>query len=545
MYDFNLQYTIPHKLSQYTPGVAVSDINGDGLEEIYIGGNKLSPGVFMIQTPEGNFQSENRIISRDTLGATDMGILFFDADNDGDDDLYLVSGGIEWAAGSSSYRDRLYINDGKGYFSYKEDALPDLRKSGSCVKACDFDKDGDLDLFVGTRSKPWEYPMSEPSAILINDDGIFRENTRAICPGLTDNLMVTDAIWTDFDNDSWTDLIVVGEWMGINFLKNNHGTFTDVSGEFLKEPSAGWWNCITGADTDSDGDIDYICGNLGLNSIFKGDAQYPLSIYASDFDRNGMVDPIVVRYNSDENFNKKPFPIHTRDAMLQQVNFLFQRVKTYNAFGKSTIHDLFTPEELENAYHLEGTYFKSACLINDGAGEFHLKPLPNEAQIAPIFGILPQDFNGDGNTDLLLIGNDYSIELMTGRIEASPGLYLSGRGDGEFTFHKPYQSGFRVTGDAKGIAALIDKDGREMILTTQNKDSLIVHAWPTDGSIKTIDPGNAAWAELVMNDGSRKKEEFYHGGTYLSQSTRRMILPNNCKKIILHYANGDFKEIGL
>jgi enediyne biosynthesis protein E4 len=543
LFDFNLQYTMPHKLSQYTPGIAVSDINGDGLEDIYIGGNKLYSGTFMIQTAEGNFLPENRIISRDTLGANDMGLLFFDADNDGDNDLYIVSGGIEWAVGSASYRDRLYINDGRGNFSYKEDELPDLRKSGSCVKACDFDKDGDLDLFVGTRSKPWAYPMSEASAILINDGGVFRDATKSICPDLSDNLMVTDAIWTDFDNDSWTDLIIVGEWMKITFLKNNNGTFTDVSDQLLKEPSSGWWNCITGTDIDNDGDIDYICGNLGLNSIFKGDAQYPLSIYASDFDRNGMIDPIVVRYNSDENFDKKPFPIHTRDGMLQQVSFLFQRVKTYNAFGKSTIHDLFTTEELENAYHLEGNYFKSACLINDGAGKFHLKPLPNEAQIAPIFGILPQDFNDDGKTDLLLIGNDYSIELMTGRIDASPGIYLTGKGNSEFTFHKPYQSGFRVTGDAKGIAAVFDKDGLELILTTQNKDSLITHTWSSTQKPTIIDPGTALWGELLMVDGSRSKQEFYYGSTYLSQSSRRLIIPKNCNKVILHYLNGATKEI--
>jgi len=545
LFDFNLQYTVPHKLSQYTPGMAVSDINGDGLEDIYIGGNKLSPGVFMIQTTEGKFLAENRILSRDTLGASDMGLLFFDADNDGDNDLYIVSGGIEWAVGAASYKDRLYLNDGKGYFNYKEDALPDLRNSGSCVKACDFDKDGDLDLFVGTRSKPWAYPMSESSTILINEGGIFRDNTQTICPGLTENMMVTDAIWTDFDNDSWTDLIIVGEWMGITFLKNNQGSFTDVSGERLKEPSAGWWNCIAGTDIDNDGDIDYVCGNLGLNSIFKGDPQYPLSIYASDFDRNGMVDPIVVRFNSDENFDKKPFPIHTRDAMLQQVQFLFQRVKTYSAFGKSTIYDLFTPEELENAYHLEGTYFKSACLINNDDGTFRLLPLSNEVQIAPVFGILPQDFNADGNTDLLLIGNDYSIELMTGRIDASPGLYLSGKGNGKFTVHKPYQSGFRVTGDAKGIVALFDNDGQELILTTQNKDSLVTHLWTSDDKLASIDPGTALWGDLLMTDGSKRKQEFYYGSTYLSQSSRRLIISKNCNKVLLHFANGDLKEIDL
>ncbi len=538
LFDFNYQRTIPHKLSQYTPGIAVADIDQDGLEDVYIGGNSEYPGTFLIQGGDGDFNNENRIVFPDTFHLKDMGILFFDADADEDEDMYLVSGGIEKAAGDACYTDRLYINDGLGYFSYHKSALPDLKKSGSCVKAADFDQDGDLDLFVGTRILPGEYPFSEPSHILRNDHGIFSDATKEVCTGINIPEMVTDAIWTDFDNDQWTDLIVVGEWMDIKFFRNVQGKLIDVSDSALPASSSGWWNCITGCDIDEDGDTDYILGNLGANSIFQGSEEYPLTIYAKDYDNNGIMDPIIVKYGKDEHFQMQPFPIYTRDDMLMQVGILRQRVLTYRDYGRAPITKLFTPDELEESYKREGVLFESSILINDGDGKFQIKPLPIEAQMAPVFGIITRDFNRDGFTDLLLAGNDYSLELMSGRIDSSNGLLLLGKGDGNFNALMPYESGFMVKGDAKGIASLYDPSGNELILTTQNKDSLVTHMLSPGKPLKTINPENALWADIKLKNGKSRKQEFYHGSSYLSQSSKRLVIMDYYDSVTLHYAGG-------
>lgn len=535
LFEFNYQRTLPHKLSQNTPGIAVADINQDGLEDLYIGGNGEFPGTFMMQDIKGNFSEENRIVLNDELFAKDMGILFFDADGDEDEDLYLVSGGIEKAVKDIGYADRLYINNGKGYFSYDKARLPDLKYSGSCVKAADFDRDGDLDLFVGTRSKPGEYPFSESSHILRNDHGIFSDATNEICPNLNIPEMVTDAIWTDFNNDQWIDLIVIGEWMDITFYQNTDGKLNDVSNTALPVSSSGWWNCISGVDIDDDGDTDYIVGNLGTNSIFHGSDEYPLTIYAKDFDVNGIVDPIIVKYSKDEHFQMQPFPIYTRDDLLMQVENLRQRVSTYRAFGRATIHELFTPEELAESLKREATHFESSILINNGTGKFQIKPLPVEAQMAPVFGIITRDFNRDGFTDLLLVGNDYSLELMSGRIDSSNGLLLMGKGDGNFKALMPYESGFIVKGDAKGFAGLYDHSGNELILTTQNKDSLVTHILSSGKPLKTIDPKNALWAEIKLKNGKSRKHEFYYGSSYLSQSSKRLVIMDYYESITLHY----------
>jgi len=338
-------------------------------------------------------------------------------------------------------------------------------------------------------------------------------------------------------------LIVVGEWMDIKFYKNTNGKLIDVSEKALPTASSGWWNCITGCDIDDDGDTDYICGNLGTNSIFGGSMEYPLTVYAKDFDLNGVVDPIIVKYGKDENFEMQPFPIYTRDDMLTQVSNLKQRVPTYRDFGRATITDLFTLEELNESFTREASHFETSILINDGNGKFQLKPLPVETQIAPVFGIITEDFDQDGFMDILLVGNDYSLELMSGRIDASNGLILLGKGDGNFKALKPYESGFIVKGDAKGIACLFDHSGNTVILTTQNKDSLISHSYIIKNNHKILDPKSAVWAEILLKNGKTRKQEFYYGNSYLSQSSRKIKVLDYYAEVVLHQQNEETKII--
>ncbi len=530
LFDFNYQRTIPHKFSQSTPGIAVGDINNDGLEDFYIGGNGEFPGKFYLQKPDGTFSADQRIIHGQNHVGKDMGILFLDIDNDQDLDLYVVKGGVQRKEGDEIYADKVYINDGNGYFTHQENILPDIHISGSCVKASDFDGDGDPDLFVGGRVIPGKYPFPTDSKLLRNDNGRYLDVTEAEIPDLTGLGLVNDALWTDFNNDHLTDLIVIGEWMPVTFFKNTGNGFKNITGSMELGPNTGWWNSINGADIDNDGDIDYILGNLGLNTLFKGTAEAPLKMYAGDFDLNGIIDPVLASLTSDEYFQPQYFPVHTRDDMIMQLSFIRSRIPTYKGYGRATVNDIFTEEELDSAYYREGDNFRSLILLNKGNEEFKIRELPMQVQFAPVFGILPADINNDGNIDLLFAGNDFSIEPMSGRIDAFNGLVLAGDGNGDFEVIEQRKAGFHVPGDAKGLAKIFDVDGNELYLVTQNKDSLLVFAKNNKQTILKV-PVYAHWAEITLKDGRKRKHEFYQGSSFLSQSSGSLTLTSEMRHI--------------
>jgi hypothetical protein len=450
--DYYIQRTLPHKFSQAGPALAVGDINGDGLEDFIAGGASSFNATLFTQNKNGTFtQSElNKVFEKYN---EDEGLLLFDADNDNDLDLYVVSGSYEFPPGNERYKDRLYLNNGKGEFILSNGLLPEETSSGSCVRATDLDGDGDLDLFVGGRVITGEYPLSPKSYIFRNDHGKFVDATAEICSSLSSGGMITDALWTDFDNDGSTDLIVVGEFMPITFYKNTKGKLTKVANSGV-EKYTGWWNSINGADFDKDGDTDYVIGNLGLNNVYNITLEQPLRVYAKDFDNNGIMDPVLSCYLLDETGKMAEFPAHSLDILSNQIPKTKNKYEKYSQYAKATMTEILSQYDTTGMLKLEARYPLTSYMENLGNGKFSMKELPRVTQFAPVNGIQITDINSDDNMDLIMIGNDFGNEIISGRYDALNGVALLGDGIGGFRSLTSLQSGFVVPGDAKALARL-------------------------------------------------------------------------------------------
>jgi enediyne biosynthesis protein E4 len=544
--DYNIQRTLPHKFSQFGPGVSVGDINGDGLDDFIIGGSYRYEASSYIQQPKGTFAQSLIPFGRKEKKSEDEGLLLFDADADHDLDLYIVSGSMEAEGGSESYGDRLYRNNGSGKFSWDSRALPLTDASGSCVRATDFDADGDLDLFVGGRVVPAAYPMPAQSYLLMNNGGTFSDETQRLCAELVTPGMVTDALWTDFDSDGNLDLVVVGEFMPITFFKNEGGRLKKITLTGIHEQT-GWWNSLAPGDFDRDGDTDYIVGNLGLNNSYQVTQECPLVIYAKDFDGNGSVDPILGCYMrvSMESDAKKLYPVHFWDEINSQSTKFRRKYRNYKQYGSATLEDLLTPDDLKGALKLEANNMATSYVENLGNGKFKMTALPQLVQVAPVNGMVVDDVNNDGNLDVLMVGNDYGNEVFAGRYDAFTGLVLVGNGRGGFEVLPSAKSNFYVKGDAKGLAALNGKD-EVLFLATQNRDSLKVFSGTKISSKNIFRPQTLdTWAELKFLDGTRERVEFYYGSGYLSQSTRGFRIRKNLKELIVHDGKGQSRSVRL
>ncbi|HEA29478.1 MAG TPA: RNA-binding protein [Leeuwenhoekiella sp.] len=524
--DFQDQPLLLKMLSREGPGLAVGDINDDGLDDLFMSTAVKDTSYVWMQNKTGDFKKGNPLPL--SWNYEEQGSILADFNNDGRPDLYVASGGNELPYKNKNYQDQLYFQQEDGSFKISN-ALPQINSSTSTVNATDYDGDGDLDLFVGSRLKPDSYPMWDRSYILQNNDGVFKDVTPAIAPEIAEIGLVTAALWTDFNSDGATDLIVVGEWMEINFFENQKGKFHNITPESGVAGLSGFWNSINGADFDQDGDIDYIVGNFGENTDLKASKEEPLTIVAKDFDNNGQIDPIIGYYVNGTNY-----PLATRDALISQVASMKKRFTFYSDYGKTTFDEMFTEEELKGAIRKKATCLKSIYLENKGNNTFSYKALPIVAQLAPVYGIAINDLNHDGFLDVLLTGNRTDTETLGGSVNSSTGTLLLGNGKGSFRKSQIDASGFNVPGDARGTAQLVTNKSVDFFVANNNA-GLQCFTMTNQRNVITLKP-NDTYALIKLSSGKTYRQEFYFGSGYLTQDSRKLQIPNNALEITIFNA---------
>lgn len=546
--DFSVQKLLPHKFSQYGPSIAVSDINGDKLEDFFITGSYGYSGKIYLQKPTGSFEIKDLHPGADMKNKPkeDAGALLFDADNDGDPDLYIASGGFENSKGSDNYIDRFYINDGKGNFKEELAAIPSSTISKSCVKAADYDKDGDLDLFVGGRVMAEKYPMPVSSYILRNDskngEVHFTDVTKELAPGLLDIGLTCDMLWTDFDNDGSIDIMLAGEWMPLTVFKNEDGKFKNVTASSGLDSMHGWWNSLTAGDFDNDGDIDYVAGNTGLNTFYKASKKYPAKIYALDYNNDGGYDAVPTLFLPGTKKQPEEFPAFGRDDMIKQALLFKSRFTNYNQFATATITDVLTKEEIDKSLKLYVDCLASCFIRNNGNGKFEMKPLPVQAQLSSIFSMMANDVDGDNNLDIIINGNDHGTEIGTGRYDAFNGLVLKGDGKGNFIPLSIEQSGLYIPGDGKSLVYLMSAKGKPLVLAGQNQGSLLVFSKRQAESLIAVEPTDIS-AEYVLTNGTKRKEELYYGNSFYSQTGRYLCIHPGIISVVITTSSGKKRTI--
>jgi len=525
--DFNRQRLLPHKHSENGPGIAVGDINGDGLDDFFVSGSSGYERGLFIQIKDGKFLQQPIFPGQES---DDMGCLFLDVDNDGDLDLYIVSGGSRYPEGSDNYQDRLYANDGKGNFEQADSNLPDMKFSGSVVTGADYNADGYLDLFVGGRVRPGNYPLSPRSAILKNTGGSFSDVTAEVCPDCMELGMVTAAIWTDFDNDGLIDLVVVGEWMPVTFLKHTKtpsggSVFENVTTSYGFENSQGWWNSILPVFGPK-GNPSYLLGNFGKNIRWKASEESPVIMVAKDFDGNQSVDPVMFQYLGDG-----MYPVAGRDALVGQVPSWKNRFLKYAEFAQINKEAFFTKSELENSIELKAHNFSSSLLSKTENG-FELKELPNETQISPVFGmVVSQDLQSQ---QILTVGNFYGNETITGRYDAGKGGVLT-LNHNNSSIGTIQNSGFNVCGEGRALASLTFRDGSQVYIVSQHQGPVKVFKEKlSKEQVELLVLEKDEFKVEYYQEGNLiGEEEFPYGQGYLSQSSRKIPISKRIEKVVI------------
>jgi hypothetical protein len=481
--DFDRERLVPRMLSTDGPATAVADVDGDGLDDVFIGGASSRAGRLLLQRRDGRFAPGDSTPFVADAASEDVGAAFLDANGDGRPDLYVVSGGSEFTEGAPALQDRLYLNDGQGRFRKVAGMLPVEREAGSRVVAADYDRDGDVDLFVGGRVVPGRYGVAPRSLLLRNDGGArFTDVTDQLAPGLAHVGMVTDAVWQDVDGDRRPELVVVGEWMPITVFHNaGDGRLSrrDVAGLTASE---GWWSRIVAGDFTGDGRVDFVVGNLGLNTRLHASAAAPMVMYVKDFNGNGHAEPVLTMA---DRTGRRPLPL--RDDLIRAFPPLKARYSTYTRYARATLDSIFPPDDRSGAIVLTANTLATTLVRNDGNGAFTLVPLPAEAQRTPVYGILADDVDGDGTTDLLLGGNFDGFRPEIGRAAAGYGLLLRGdpsrcrTRDGlcaPFTPLRASESGFLVPGQTRDIRRVRTSGGTLYLVARNDARALLFRRTP-------------------------------------------------------------------
>ena len=528
--DFKLQPLLPNRLSQLGPGHAWGDVDGDGDDDLFIGGAAGQNSRLYHKSQDGKYISTQSNVFLEDSESEDMGALFFDADSDGDQDLYVVSGGVETISDKSLLRDRLYVNDGTGQFEKApEGILPDCLESGSIVAANDFDRDGDLDLFVGSRVIPGQYPKTPNSQLLQNESGSFKDIIDELAPGLRQTGLVTSALWSDINGDGWSDLMITHEWGPIKVFRNQNGRLIDMTTEAGLANRSGWWNGIAARDVDGDGDLDYAVTNFGLNTKYHASIEKPVVLYYGDFDGSGRSRII------EGEFEKNTlFPIRGKSCSTSAMPHLGEKFPTFSKFASASLQEIYSTKCLADASRFEINTLQSGLLKNDGVGIFEFVPFPRFVQASPSFGVVFSEIDGDGKPDLYIVQNFFSPQPETGHMDGGLSVLLKGVGDGTFLPVWPDRSGLIIAGDAtSATAADINNDGWPDFIVGVNDSDLVAfeNRGSLDDTIIVVRlrgkvgnlTGIGARLQLFLSDGSSQSAEVHAGGGYLSQSPAAQV----------------------
>lgn len=521
--DYSIQSLLRHSFSNFGPGIAVADLNNDGLEDVFIGGAYGQASTIYYQNSNTSYHSFE---IKDSILYEDQGAVLFDADGDGLLDIYVTSGGSERYDGHKAYQDRLYINKSNGF---ELGELPEFLTSTSSVSAGDFDKDGDLDLFIGGRLTPGHYPHAAPSYVLENKSGNFVDISEAFHADLKNLGMVTSSLWTDYNNDGELDLMIVGELMPITVFVNNNGSFDRVT----IDRSSGMWNSIASADFDHDGDMDYVLGNIGLNNHYTATIEHPLELHYADFDSNGSVDLLFSQYEEGDYY-----PIASLDKLVGQLSLLKKQFLYYSKFAASTTDDLLSFLGDESVQKLKAEVLSTSYLENLGNGQLYLKPLAVEAQLSSVYGILVEDINFDGFMDIVTVGNTTKRAVKYGSIDASYGTVLLNDGKGDFKYVSNRQSGFSVKGEGRSIVKI--HNGKDSYILVGVNDSYTNSFKLSSSILKEFYPNkNERSALLTFEDGSVQKVEFSLGSGFLSQSSLSIPISEDVQALTTFDSSGN------